>query len=78
MHLAYDCLLKQEIFFRISGHLFPADNPQQSETASHIGVNGNHDCRRDKSGGNKDEKESRDGYDALFSAGFGSSGQCAS
>ncbi|KAI0734928.1 hypothetical protein C8Q72DRAFT_752879, partial [Fomitopsis betulina] len=30
-HVVYDCKLKQEIIFRIIPHVFPADNPQQSE-----------------------------------------------
>ena len=44
----------------------PADNPQQAESASGIGGNGNLNCIRDKSGGTKEQKESDKGYHALF------------
>ncbi|KAK7437483.1 hypothetical protein VKT23_018555 [Stygiomarasmius scandens] len=47
----------------------PADNPQQSEEASHIGGQGNKFCRRCNVGGSYEEKESDTGYDTLFSAG---------
>lgn len=67
MYPAYDCALKQDIYFRISEHILPADNPQQSETASHIGGNGNLDCRRDLLGGTKSHKETSEGYHAMFS-----------
>lgn len=66
-HDAYDCALETEILFQIAPHLFPADNPQQSETASHIGVNGNYNCRRDFVGGTEAEKETDKGYAALYS-----------
>ncbi|KAF9780518.1 hypothetical protein BJ322DRAFT_1011992 [Thelephora terrestris] len=54
---AYDCLLQREILFRIFPHHLPADNPQQAESASGIGGNGNLNCIRDKSGGTKEQKE---------------------
>ncbi|KAF9779424.1 hypothetical protein BJ322DRAFT_1167239 [Thelephora terrestris] len=66
---AYDCLLKREILFRIFPHHLPADNPQQAESASGIGGNGNLNCIRDKSGGTKEQKESNDVYHALFAPG---------
>ncbi|KII82864.1 hypothetical protein PLICRDRAFT_120152 [Plicaturopsis crispa FD-325 SS-3] len=66
---AYDCELEQDIIFRILPHLLPADNPQQSEECSHSGGNANLGCRRDLSGGTAIEKETNDGYDALFSPG---------
>ena len=64
---AYDCHLKREILFRIFPHHLPADNPQQAESSSGIGGNGNLNCIRDKSGGTKEQKESNEGYHALFS-----------
>ena len=63
---AYDCQLKCEILFRIFPHHLPGDNPQQAESASGIGGNGNLNCIRDKSGGTKEQKESDAGYHALF------------
>ncbi|KAJ3786078.1 hypothetical protein GGU10DRAFT_420697 [Lentinula aff. detonsa] len=66
---AYDCELKQDILFQIIPHFLPADNPQQSETASHIGVNGNRNCRRDKIGGSEAEKESNEVYESLYHPG---------
>jgi hypothetical protein len=63
---AYDCQLKREILFRIFPHHLPADNPQQAESSSGIGGNGNLNCIRDKSGGTKEQKESNEGYHALF------------
>ncbi|KAF5374429.1 hypothetical protein D9615_009052 [Tricholomella constricta] len=66
---AYDCELEQEILFQINPHLLPADNPQQSETSSHIGVKGNYNCRRDLVGGTEAEKESDKVYQSLYKSG---------
>ena len=63
---AYDCQLEREILFRVFPHHLPADNPQQAESASGIGANGNLNCIRDKVGGAKEQKESEAGYHALF------------
>ncbi|KAI4293785.1 hypothetical protein K525DRAFT_274887 [Schizophyllum commune Loenen D] len=49
------------VILRVPG--LPADNPQQSEDASHIGGNGNCSCRRCKLGGAQPFKETEDGYD---------------
>lgn len=43
----------------------PADNPQQSEEASHMGGNANHGCRKCKAGGNHEHTESDEGYHSL-------------
>ncbi|KAJ7613787.1 hypothetical protein DFH06DRAFT_1286378 [Mycena polygramma] len=48
----------------------PADNPQQSEEASHMGGNANCGCRRCKAGGPHDETESDAGYHAMHYAGI--------
>ncbi|EPQ51029.1 hypothetical protein GLOTRDRAFT_108312 [Gloeophyllum trabeum ATCC 11539] len=66
-----DALLEkiEEIIFRILPYIYPADNPQQSETCSHIGMHGNLFCRRCKVGGSAEEKESSEGYQALFKPG---------
>ncbi|KAF8994436.1 hypothetical protein BDZ89DRAFT_1172332 [Hymenopellis radicata] len=68
-HNAYDCELEQEIMFQVIPHFLPADNPQQSETSSHLGVNASLNCRRDMSGGSEQVKESVEGYEALFHPG---------
>ncbi|KAK0436128.1 hypothetical protein EV421DRAFT_1892448 [Armillaria borealis] len=47
----------------------PADNPQQSEEASHMGGNANHPCRKCKVGGTGKEKESDDIYEQFYSPG---------
>ncbi len=65
-HIAYDCKLEMEILFRIISRVKPADNPQQSELCSHIGLNGNQYCRRCKVGGPDGYVESNEGYGALF------------
>ncbi|KAF7296843.1 hypothetical protein MIND_00915600 [Mycena indigotica] len=46
-----------------------ADNPQQSEEASHIGCNGNCPCRKCKWGGSKKEKELEAQYHACHEPG---------
>lgn len=66
-HLAYDCLLEREVLIRVISRLKPADNPQQSELCSHIGVRGNSYCRRCKVGGTAAHVESDSGYEQLFS-----------
>ena len=68
-HQAYDCELGQEILFQIIPHMLPADNPQQSETSSHLGVNAALNCRRDLTGGSDESKETEDGYKALYQPG---------
>ncbi|KAJ7182641.1 hypothetical protein C8R43DRAFT_1083606 [Mycena crocata] len=68
-HEAYDCELEQDILFEVIQHLHPADNPQQSETASHIRMGGSLGCRRDLTGGTKDEQETDAGYEVFYSPG---------
>ncbi|KAJ7302618.1 hypothetical protein DFH08DRAFT_641770, partial [Mycena albidolilacea] len=48
----------------------PADNPQQSEEASHMGGNANCGCRRCKAGGSHDHTESDEGYHSMHYAGL--------
>ncbi|KAL1757677.1 hypothetical protein FB107DRAFT_289061 [Schizophyllum commune] len=48
----------------------PADNPQQSEEASHIGGNGNHPCRKCEVGGAAPVKGTDDYYHAFHYAGI--------
>ena len=64
---AYDCKLKREILFRVFPHCLPSDNPQQAESSSGVGAGGNRNCIRGKVGGSKEERETNDGYHALFS-----------
>ncbi|TDL13734.1 hypothetical protein BD410DRAFT_779140, partial [Rickenella mellea] len=66
---AYDAEDNCEILFRVLVHNLPADNPQQSDTASHIGLNSNHFCRRCHVGGSEEYKVSDEGYSSLFSVG---------
>lgn len=67
-HVAYDCDpgVQEEILFRIIPCLFPADNPQASESCSHIGLHGNKWCRRCHLGGPEKERETDDQYHAHF------------
>jgi hypothetical protein len=67
---AFDCKLKQDILFRVFPHCLPADNPQQAENSSGVGAGGNYNCIHGKGGGSKEERESDDGYHALFSVSF--------
>ncbi|KAJ7778812.1 hypothetical protein DFH07DRAFT_865489 [Mycena maculata] len=68
-HEAYDCELEEEIIFEIIPHVLPADNPQQSETCSHIGMAGSLGCRRDLTGGTKEYQETDEGYHAFYKPG---------
>lgn len=65
-HEAYDCELEEDIMFRLIPRMDPADNPQQSELCSHIGMKGSCFCRRCKAGGNLQHVTSEVGYDDLF------------
>ncbi|KAJ7892224.1 hypothetical protein B0H13DRAFT_1625696 [Mycena leptocephala] len=67
---AYDCLLEQEILFRIDPHCLPADNPAQAESSSTSGAKSNYWCRYDKSGGTAVEREIDEGYHAQFEPGI--------
>lgn len=69
-HEAYDCMLEEEILFRIISRIKPADNPQQSELCSHIGVNGNKFCRRCHIGGPNTYVESDEGYSGLYKVSY--------
>lgn len=64
---AYNCKLRREILFRIFPHCLPSDNPQQAESSSGVGPGGNLNCIHGKAGGGKEERESDEGYHALFS-----------
>ncbi|KAH9925298.1 uncharacterized protein B0H18DRAFT_933788 [Fomitopsis serialis] len=66
-HLVYDCDLGEEIMIRIVPLLFPADNPQQSELCSHIGLKGNSWCRKCTLGGTDRERETDEVYHQHFS-----------
>ncbi|TFY61280.1 hypothetical protein EVJ58_g4612 [Rhodofomes roseus] len=66
-HLAYDCELGEEIMIRIEPLVFPADNPQQSELCSHIGLKGNSWCRKCMLGGTDAERETDEMYHQHFS-----------
>ncbi|KAI8995712.1 hypothetical protein BD414DRAFT_513439 [Trametes punicea] len=69
-HTGYDCLLEQEVVFRIIPHVLPADNPQQAEHCSHITGKGNHPCRRCEVGGTAAECEQDINYEEFFTGGL--------
>ncbi|KIK62529.1 hypothetical protein GYMLUDRAFT_242689 [Collybiopsis luxurians FD-317 M1] len=46
--------------------MLPANNPAQSEEASHMGGNSNHPCRKCKVGGSYQETETPEGYHCFF------------
>jgi hypothetical protein len=48
-------------------HCLPSDNPQQAESSSGVGPGGNRNCIRGGAGGGNEERESENGYCALFS-----------
>ncbi|KAJ7189318.1 hypothetical protein GGX14DRAFT_580795 [Mycena pura] len=54
---AYNAHTKRKCRFIIRVPCLPADNPQQSEEASHMGGNANYPCRKCHWGGNQQEKE---------------------
>lgn len=56
------------VILRVPG--LPADNPQQSEGASHMGGNANCSCRKCLAGGPRELTESNEGYHALHYVGF--------
>lgn len=65
----FNAATKRECSVTIRVPCLPADNPQQSEEASHIGGNANCGCRKCKAGGPHEYKESDAGYHALYSSG---------
>jgi hypothetical protein len=65
--VAYDCGQNEEIMFALGIFSLPADNPMQSELASHIGLKGNYFCHRCGVGGTQQEKSSEEGFHSLFS-----------
>lgn len=67
---AYDCKLGRNILFRVFPHCLPSDNPQQAESLSVIGPGGKRNCVRGKAGGDKEDRESDEGYHTLFHVSF--------
>lgn len=67
--ICFNAATKRECAVIIHVPGLPADNPQQSEEASHIGGNSNCACRKCKVGGPHEYTESNDGYHALYSSG---------
>ena len=64
--VAFDCEQKEEIMFTIGIFSLPADNPMQSELASHIGLKGNLFCHWCTVGGTQQQKSSEEGFHALL------------
>ncbi|OCH83781.1 hypothetical protein OBBRIDRAFT_815707 [Obba rivulosa] len=65
-HEAFDCQLREEILFRILPIMMPADNPQQSQSCSHRGLNSNYWCRKCKLGGTVQERETDECFHQHF------------
>lgn len=59
-HTMQECAVS----IRVPG--LPANNPQQSEEASHIGGNANCGCRKCRAGGPREHTESDSGYHSLY------------
>ncbi|KAI0747727.1 hypothetical protein C8Q80DRAFT_1219186 [Daedaleopsis nitida] len=66
---AWDCMANEEILLCPYALLLAGDNPMQAEECSHGGLRCNLFCRTCEVGGTKDEKESLEGFKALFKAG---------
>ncbi|TFK51166.1 hypothetical protein OE88DRAFT_1735116 [Heliocybe sulcata] len=66
----WDSVRQRHILIRPWLLFVPGDNPMQAEVASHVGLNGNHFCRRCHVGGPKEFKESDEGYPTLLYPGL--------
>ncbi|KAJ7760291.1 hypothetical protein DFH07DRAFT_867863 [Mycena maculata] len=66
---AYNAATKRNSRFILRVPGLPADNPQQSEEASHMGSNANHPCRKCHWGGTAKEKETEQLYHECHLAG---------
>ncbi|KAJ7882391.1 hypothetical protein B0H14DRAFT_2565379 [Mycena olivaceomarginata] len=66
---AYNAATKRKCQFILRVPGLPADNPQQSEEASHMGSNANHPCRKCNWGGTGKEKETEKLYHECHLAG---------
>ncbi|KAJ7203485.1 hypothetical protein B0H12DRAFT_1035514 [Mycena haematopus] len=65
----FNAATKRTCRFIIRTPGLPADNPQQSEEASHMGGNANYPCRKCHWGGSKKEKETEELYHQCHLAG---------
>ncbi|KAJ7838296.1 hypothetical protein B0H14DRAFT_3700910 [Mycena olivaceomarginata] len=65
----YNAVTKRSCRFILRTPGLPADNPQQSEEASHMGSNANFPCRKCNWGGTKLEKEGDEMYHTCHLAG---------
>jgi hypothetical protein len=65
----FNAATKRTCRFIIRTPGLPADNPQQSEEASHMGGNANHPCRKCHWGGSKKAKETEEIYHQCHLAG---------
>ena len=61
----YDCLLQQEILFRIISRIKVTDNPQGAELCSQSGLQADKKWRGCKVGGNSRYMETNEGYKGI-------------
>ncbi|KAH7928239.1 hypothetical protein BV22DRAFT_974816, partial [Leucogyrophana mollusca] len=67
--VTWDCKTDEEVMLVPYGLFIAGDNPMQAEECSHAGLNCNYFCRTCDVGGNKEYKQSSEGYNTIFESG---------
>ncbi|KAH7917866.1 hypothetical protein BV22DRAFT_1076559 [Leucogyrophana mollusca] len=67
--VTWDCKTNEEVMLVPYGLFVAGDNPMQAEECSHAGLNCNYFCRTCDVGGNKEYKQSSEGYNTIFESG---------